>query len=242
MSRVTDNRNYASHTTGSRNLIKRWLHQKRFETSLRLLAVRPKDRVLDYGCGNGELAHRIHQFFPDARITAFDPAQELLSQAEQRLAQDKNVQLVADLEQARGPFDRIACLETVEHLSAPELNTAFDSIDRLLATDGLCLFTFPIEHGLMGLIKNCYRIALRGDIYASPARTARAFLGWPVVRQPCQSLSGCRYIYSHVGFDCRQMLRDIATRFDIRRVHVLPAGTIAFGLGNGVGVVVGKKT
>ncbi len=232
---------YARHTVGSRNPLKRWLHEARFATSLKLLRVQPHDRVLDYGCGDGELAHRISRTSPTSDILAFDPAEELYSQAERRLAGDKNVRVVHSLGRVSGQFERIACLETVEHLPPQELATALRNIDALLAAGGLCLFTFPIEHGMMSLVKNCYRLATQRDKYASLSRTARALLGLPIPREPSASLSGCRYIYSHIGFNCRDMVTEISRHFVIKDSRVLPVGTVAFGMGNGLAVIVGKR-
>jgi hypothetical protein len=230
---------YSQHTVGSRNPLKRWLHRSRFASSLKLLQIRPFDRLLDYGCGDEELAFRASDQFPAAEIVAFDPAEELYTQAEHRLAGRNNVRVTHTC--PHGHFDRVACLETVEHLPPGELATALKNIDAMLKADSLCLITFPIEHGIMSLVKNCYRMSTGRDKYASPARAVRAFLGLTVAREPYESLSGCRYIYSHVGFNCRQMLVEISNYFMIRNVYVLPTGMLSFGLGNGLAVIATKR-
>jgi len=137
--------------------------------------------------------------------------------------------------------DRIACLETVEHLLPPELLRVFKNIHSVLEPEGFCLFTFPIEHGLAALPKNSYRIAAKRDKYATIDRAMRSALGLAISREPQERLSDCNYIYSHVGFDCRKMINQIAEYFSITDIKVLPLGTITLGLGNSVAVIVKRK-
>jgi 2-polyprenyl-3-methyl-5-hydroxy-6-metoxy-1,4-benzoquinol methylase len=228
---------YSKNTVNSRNLVKRWLHRSRLDASVKLLDLPARSRVLDYGCGSGELSRRISKRFPQAQIVAFDPADDLFSQARHKLADRPNVLVTRDLDMLPGTFDRVACLEVLEHLPPVELEAALLDIRVAVADDGLCLFTFPIEHGAMSLAKNVYRITTGGDPYPSLTSTARAFFGLPVPRQESANLNDCRYIYSHLGFDCRAMLATIGNVFAIEDVHVLPLGTVTLGMGNGLAVV-----
>jgi len=228
---------YSRNTVDSTNPIKRWLHRSRLSASVNLLQLQGTECVLDYGCGSGELSHRVSTQFPAAQITAFDPAAELFGQARRRLADCPNVALTNSFEAIPESFDRVACLEVVEHLPPVELAAALLDIQIALKPAGYCLFTFPIEHGVMSLAKNVYRRATGGDLYPSAGRAARSFLGLSVPRQDSAALSDCSYIYSHVGFDCRAMLDTIADSFSIEAVHVLPLGTVTLGLGNGLAVI-----
>jgi SAM-dependent methyltransferase len=228
---------YARHTIDSKNPLKRWLHQQRFAASFRLLDLREGQRFLDYGCGDGELSLQVSRHLPKVDVVAYDPAEELFVQAQRKLAACERVTLTRDFASITGRFDRIACLETVEHLPPEELETLFLNIRNALQEDGLCLFTFPIEHGFASLAKNSYRLLTRNDKYASLGRAARTVLGLHVEQGPRGSLSGCNYIYSHVGFDCSKMARSVAEHFTVVRCRVLPAGTVRFGLGNSLAVV-----
>ncbi len=228
---------YSQSTVNSSNPVKRWLHRSRLDASLKLLKIKRRSRVLDYGCGSGELSRRISARFPASQIVAFDPADDLYRQAQRRLEGCANVLVTNTLDMLPGTFDRVACLEVLEHLPPVELEAALLDIRIALARDGLCLFTFPIEHGAMSLAKNVYRITTGGDPYPSLASTARALFGLPVPRQPSASLNNCSYIYSHLGFDCRAMLATISAVFAIEDVHVLPLGTVTLGMGNGLAVV-----
>ncbi|MDD4628824.1 MAG: class I SAM-dependent methyltransferase [Candidatus Peribacteraceae bacterium] len=231
---------YSQHTLGSRNPLKRWLHRQRFAASVRLLGLSSCHSFLDYGCGNGELSAQIARLYPALRIIAYDPAEELYLQAVRKLSDFPNVKVIRSLDAVEGTFDRIACLETVEHLPTTELERVFTNIHRLLVEGGLCLFTFPIEHGLISLIKNLYRAVSGRDPYVSFGRAVRSLFGLRVERESARSLSDCRYLFSHIGFDCRTMIDAIGNHFSIHQVAVLPAGFICCGLGNGVAVTVGK--
>ena len=134
-------------------------------------------------------------------------------------------------------FNRIACLETVEHLPDEELMGLFNNVKSVLKEDGLFLVTFPIEHGMISLFKSCYRMLTGRDKYVSIRRAFRQLFGLHVPREPQKQLSDCQYIYSHVGFDSRKMIKKIKENFNIEKIVVLPIGFITLGLGNSVAVV-----
>ena len=232
---------YEKHTIASKNPIKRWLHRQRFGASVQLLQPKPHQKFLDYGCGDGELALQMHFNRPDLEVIAFDPATELFEQAIKKLSPFPNITVTQHFSPDMGKFGRIACLETIEHLPENELHELFDNIKSVLKEDGFCLFTFPIEHGFISLLKNCYRMVTGRDKYASIGRTFRRLLGLPVQREPQEKLSECNYIYSHIGFDCRKMIEKIRQHFVITKIHVLPMGYISFGLGNSIAVIAKKS-
>jgi len=229
---------YSKHTIASRNPVKRWLHRQRFNASLGLLQLKPNQRFLDYGCGDGELIFQAQNHYPNIEAVAFEPAKELNEQAMEKLGAFQNVSVIQNINiYIIGKFDRISCLETVEHLPEKELEELFGNIKSVLKEDGLFLITFPIEHGCISLIKNCYRLLTGRDKYVSIKRIFRQFFGLHVSREPQKPLSDCNYIYSHVGFDSRDMIKKISKYFTINKIVVFPTGFISFGLGNSVAVV-----
>ncbi len=231
---------YEQHTIGSKNPLKRWLHKQRFAASFRLLDLHDGQRFLDYGCGDGELSLQISRHFPHVEVVGYDPAQELFVQAQRKLAHE-HVTITCDFDAITGSFDRIACLETIEHLPPKELEALFLNIKKVLKENGQCLFTFPVEHGFAALAKNSYRLLTKRDKYASIGRTVRSMLSLQVEREPQENLSNCNYIYSHIGFSCRKMIESIKKHFTVLQTTVLPAGTLVFGLGNSLAVIVKKR-
>lgn len=229
---------YARCTVASLNPLKRFLHRQRFAASLRLLNLKPGQRLLDYGCGDGELCARVRSRFAQISITGFDPVEELFQFATERLA-DANVELLNAFqpERHRECFDRIACLETVEHLPALELNELLRNVRLSLKPDGLALFSFPIEHGVAAMFKNAARVFRRWDGPGNPRNYLRTILGRPVPRKTV-SWFGRNYISSHVGFDCRAMIARLDRDFAVVKVRPLPLGCLRFGLGNSVAVAV----
>jgi|AP95_1055475.scaffolds.fasta_scaffold14266_2 SAM-dependent methyltransferase len=231
---------YEKYTIGSKNPIKRWLHRQRFCASLKYLDLHSSQSFLDYGCGDGNLSLQVQKANSDVTIVAFDPATQLCDQAKEKLKNFPSITVTSDFGSGIGLFDRVACLETIEHLPSEELEDLFSNIKSVLKEDGQCLFTFPIEHGVISLIKNCYRICTGRDKYVSLNRTFRRFFGLPVPRETPERLSDCNYIYSHIGFDCNQMIHNIRKHFIVENIHVLPLGVICLGLGNSIAVVVKK--
>src|SRR5688572_17185886 len=50
------------------------------------LSLLPTDRVLDVGCGTGELLVRVAGKYPDARLAGLDPVPEMLRVARRKLS------------------------------------------------------------------------------------------------------------------------------------------------------------
>lgn len=53
--------------------------------TLRRLSIRPKDRVLDVGCGTGALLQQLRIAYPAAQLAGVDPVPEMLEVARRRL-------------------------------------------------------------------------------------------------------------------------------------------------------------
>ncbi|MFN8419597.1 MAG: methyltransferase domain-containing protein [Anaerolineae bacterium] len=53
-----------------------------FEDLIRLLRVRPNLRVIDLGCGTGELTSRLAEMLPQSDVTGLDSSTEMLAKAE----------------------------------------------------------------------------------------------------------------------------------------------------------------
>ena len=103
-------------------------------------------RVLDLGCGRGELLAAIGRRWPTASVYGLDVS--VVRGTGSDSAADARV-VAADLMDAApfrpGSFDRVFCLETLEHLKAPERCLA--EIVRLLAPRGRAIISVPNAAG-----------------------------------------------------------------------------------------------
>ena len=98
--------------------------------------------VLDIGCGWGGLALDLAQRHP-VRLTGVTLSTEQLRTARSRAAAagvGKRVQFhLSDYRDVEGPFDRIVSVGMLEHVGAPNLDSYFQQIRRLLAEDGVAV-------------------------------------------------------------------------------------------------------
>jgi 2-polyprenyl-3-methyl-5-hydroxy-6-metoxy-1,4-benzoquinol methylase len=120
--------------------ISKLYHQARHGSALRFLAPRPDDVVLDAGCGDGSLSaalaprcRTVHAI--DIAGNALDPAHRAIGNLQFR---KMNVEA---LDFADGFFDRIVCVETLEHLLEPD--KAIAEFRRTLKPGGRLVITYP---------------------------------------------------------------------------------------------------
>jgi 2-polyprenyl-3-methyl-5-hydroxy-6-metoxy-1,4-benzoquinol methylase len=120
--------------------ISKLYHQARHRSALGFLNPGSDDVVLDAGCGNGSLAaeiaprcREVHAI--DIAGNALDPAYRAVGNLHFR---KMNVEV---LEYADGFFDRIVCVETLEHLLEPA--KAIAEFHRTLKPGGRLVITYP---------------------------------------------------------------------------------------------------
>jgi SAM-dependent methyltransferase len=115
--------------------------------TLRLMQqIQPADRVLDLGCGNGNLFHALHLQGFQGSYTGVDFSPGLLEAAREQPGGGEAVFHQADLasegwtEGLNGPFDKVLALAVFHHLPGRALHLrVLSKINRLLGTNG-CLF------------------------------------------------------------------------------------------------------
>lgn len=121
--------------------VRRASEQRRLEALVRLLRLRPGERLLDIGCGSGWLAARCRE--AGARVWAADLALEGVAAARGRYPRVDHFQ-VADvyyLPFARDSFDAAVLSEVVEHLE--NIDAALAETRRLLKPGGRALVSVP---------------------------------------------------------------------------------------------------
>ena len=118
---------YADITFSDRNPVKRWLQQRRLTDALRLAAhFQGITTVLDFGAGNGELAKRLSHFFPQAHIICYEPAPDLMAEAQKNAGNFQQIRFVTDMAMVnKESVDLLYCLEVFEHLPKSETEAAF---------------------------------------------------------------------------------------------------------------------
>lgn len=193
---------YAKLTTESPSLLKRFSHAKRFDVALELLAVEPNDEVLDYGTGDGFMLKKLLSANPRS-IVGYEPMESQYEQLENMFGRQEHgkTTIATDLGcVAPRHFDKICCLEVLEHLPEHDQISALTEIKQLLKSGGVVVVSVPIEVGLSGLLKNFARWIIRQEhANATFINMWRAFFGQKIDR------GQEAYITTHIGFDYRDL-------------------------------------
>jgi cyclopropane-fatty-acyl-phospholipid synthase len=161
--RVASRRNVAHHYDLSNDLYRRFLdadmqyscaYFERHDMSLeeaqaakkaligRKLLIQPGMKTLDIGSGWGGLSMTLAKDF-GARMTGVTLSTEQLALAKERVEKaglsDQIDFRLTDYRDLTEPFDRIVSVGMLEHVGAPNFQTYFDTIARLLDEDGVAL-------------------------------------------------------------------------------------------------------
>jgi tRNA (cmo5U34)-methyltransferase len=92
--------------------------------------------VLELGTGTGETALRVRAKHPDARWVGIDASEAMLARARERLPDAAlRVQRLED-ELPSGEFDLVVSVLAVHHLDAPEKQSLFSRVARVLQPEG----------------------------------------------------------------------------------------------------------
>ncbi len=105
------------------------------------LDLKPGSQVLDIGCGWGGLARYLHKV-SGAQVTGITLSEEQLKYARAEAVRQgltvADYQLI-DYRQMTGQFDRVVSVGMFEHVGLPHYQPFFDTVQSLLATDGVAL-------------------------------------------------------------------------------------------------------
>ncbi|WP_439547078.1 class I SAM-dependent methyltransferase [Sandarakinorhabdus sp.] len=105
------------------------------------LDLRPGMRVLDIGCGWGGMARYLHKV-SGAQVLGVTLSEAQLAYARAETARQGltgvEFQLI-DYRAVTGQYDRIVSVGMFEHVGLPHYRAFFDTVERLLATDGVAL-------------------------------------------------------------------------------------------------------
>jgi SAM-dependent methyltransferase len=208
---------YAAGTHQHRHGLMRFTHRRRFGQALRLLAAESTSRVLDFGSGDGYLLAQLLPRVTSGRLVAFEPLAELREPMTERFARTP-VEVIGDRSTLAGQrFDRIACLEVLEHLQPRDLEIALETLTDALDRDGILVVSVPVEIGPSVLLKYVAERMITGsNRHYAVSEVLRAALGRHVPRNPEAAF------LPHKGFDHRVLRRVLAARFRMEQERFAP--------------------
>lgn len=118
--------------------------------------LRGQRRVLDYGCGTGDLIP--HLLAEGYEVTGVEPSPQSRAATDALVGSCERFHGVYDLTQlrARGDrFDAILVIEVIEHLDDPALAELLATVRGFLAPHGVVIFTTPHNEDLAASFIRC---------------------------------------------------------------------------------------
>lgn len=117
--------------------------KRRIKTIIEYLDMKPKDRILDCGCGNGFHLMIIHNL-GESKLYGFDLDKKLLIKAKKKIG-NPSVKLtygeIYQIPYQDASFDKIVLSEVLEHI--PDDLMALREVSRVLKKKGLLIITVP---------------------------------------------------------------------------------------------------
>lgn len=116
----------------------------------KIISLKNKQKVLDFGCGTGKLIQKIEQLYPDNKYTGVDVSETAIKIAKKTNHQ-ANFHTIQDGDKfpfKSGHFDFILAADVIEHVY--NTNQTFSELSRVLKKGGKILITTPYY----GLFKN----------------------------------------------------------------------------------------
>lgn len=216
---------YAASTHHSQQPLRRFAHVRRFERALELLQIAPNHSVLDLGAGDGYFLARAAAIAPGAQLAAVEPDRhnEALLCAELRELIDTGRLRVSERgdELPDASFDRLVCLEVMEHLPPRLQREALALLHQKARPQARLVLSVPIEVGPVLLIKALSR-SLSGESIESWSNLFKALIGRSVPRADVE------YIVDHTGFRFQDLQAEIEQspwRIEHREFSPLPFGS-----------------
>jgi SAM-dependent methyltransferase len=190
---------YEELTIKNRSALKRFSHHRRFLIAMDLLDVQVGERVLDYGTGDGHTLRAILNRNPQCEVFGYEPVPSMYEELREAFKEDplrNEIQIASELKELpKGYFDKVCCLEVMEHLTEANQREALRNIADLLRDDGKSVISVPIEVGFASLAKNAARTVLgQRDEQTDLKNIVKSLFGLPIERADSD------YIYSHMGF------------------------------------------
>lgn len=162
---------------------------------LKYLNVKPVERVLDIGCGRGELVRESERLGAYAVGIDYSPAAI-------KLSRDSGATIAANatyLPFTDETFDKVALIDVVEHLDQHDFNACLMEISRVLKTGGILLIETP--NRLRRLIRWWDRLVFQPQLLTLLSPELPYYLRTMHVNE--QSPFSLRRTLSQNGFRCK---------------------------------------
>src|SRR3989338_5895650 len=209
--------NYRDHTFNCPSFIKRYAHQKRLNIAFRLLGLDQGESFLNYGGGNGSFAEYVIKKMPSSEVVVFEPVEAMYHQIKNTINVVTNLKDISSFR-----YNKIACLEVLEHLSQNEQMKTLKMLSGLLSENGKIIISVPIETGLPSIFKAFFRIFVTKNEKLSLAGIIKSLFSikqgrsWPI------KIDGMDFISSHFGFDHRIFEESLYKTFNIENKCASP--------------------
>lgn len=106
-------------------------------------------RVLDIGCGAGNLIQCIRETYPESAIVGVDLTEESLEPVRRRFARDGRLELrtgeLTAIPAEPGSLDLVTCTEVLEHTFPDVFKGSFQAVREVLRPGGHYLATLPLD-------------------------------------------------------------------------------------------------
>lgn len=104
-------------------------------------------KILDLGCGPGQLINELYDKFKNVEITGVDFSEKMLEISKKRTPQAAHIKLdAAELYKLKGNFDAIICTHSLPYYKEPE--KVFKELNRLLKGNGRVFMGFASGENL----------------------------------------------------------------------------------------------
>ena len=98
-------------------------------------------KILDLGCGPGELINELMQKFNNIEVTGIDFSEKMLEISNKRNPSVKHIKMdTAELSKLDGKYDIIVCTHSLPYYKEPK--NVFKELHRVLSSDGKILVGF----------------------------------------------------------------------------------------------------
>ena len=124
--------------------------------TLRRLPMSPGARVLDIGCGTGELLRRLRAKYPHAMLAGLDPVPQMLAEARAKLngTEDLRIGYADSLPWPAGSFDLVVSCNMFHYITHPV--EALREMARVLRPGGAIVLTDWCDDYLACRVCNLY--------------------------------------------------------------------------------------